>query len=136
MPRHRKPKPPAQPAAGLVICTEAFHHGEEGYVGRGHHLVGEIRHIPDADGPGRLEWTGHGPESGPLRTPGITIAADLRHGSPPIKRYRHGDAPPPWRFRCSCGLDRQKSEADLAVIAAAWMREFPGRPVEYDMRRL
>jgi hypothetical protein len=140
MPRHRKPKDPGPLAlspVALVICTRTFHHDEPGYAELGYHLVGEIRAIPGEDGgQGRLHWTGRGPESGPLRTPMIKIEAELAPGTPPVKRYRNGEGPPPWRLRCSCGYDRQPTEARLAGIVAAWAREFPGRPAEIDLRRL
>ena len=137
MPRHRKRKPPADPAPVLVVCRDPYHHDEGGYAERGHHVVGELRSLPaTSDRPWPLEWTGHGPEPGPLRTPGITIAADLPPGTPPIKRYRHGDGPAPWRIRCSCGLDRQPTEARLAAIIAAWVKAFPCERCLIDMCRL
>jgi hypothetical protein len=140
VPRHRRRKRPPQdtsPAPVVIICRDAYHHDEDGYGQRGYHLVGELRQVPPADGrPGRLEWTGHRPEPGPLRTPGLVIAADLPAGTPPLKRYRSGEGPAPWRILCSCGLDKQPTEARLAGVVSAWAKAFPGRPVEIDLCRL
>lgn len=128
MPRHRRPKPPPKPAPALVICFDAYHHDDRGYAERGYHLVGEVRPVPDGNGSGRLAWTGPVPERGPARTPSMTIAADLAPDAPPVKHYRHGDDPPPWRLRCSCGLDKQPTEAELTAYMSNWARERPGQP--------
>ena len=136
MPRHRKKRGTSAQTVALVTCVEAYHHDEPGYAERGYHIAGEVRVARSPDGPPRLEWTGHAAERGPLRTPAVTIAADLAPGAPPVKRYRHGDAPPPWRVACTCGLDRQKPEADVIEIIAALLRKRPGRAAELPMRRL
>lgn len=133
MPRHRRkrPAPPAAPV--LIVCRDSFHQDEPGYTGRGYHLVGEIRHAPER--PGGLAWTGHAPERGPLRTSGITLVWGASPGLP-VKRYRRDDGQPTYRFWCSCGLDKQRSESELAAIVARWGRQFPGRPAEIEMSRL
>jgi hypothetical protein len=140
VPRHRRRKRPPQdtsPAPVVIICRDAYHHDEDGYGQRGYHLVGELRQVPPADGrPGRLEWNGHRPESGPLRTPGLVIAADLPASTPPVKRYRTGDGPAPWRIRCICGLDKQPTEAHLAEIIGRWAQAFPGEQCQIPMDRL
>lgn len=133
MPRHRRKRSAPPATQVLVTCHDSYHHDEDGYPERGYHLVGEIRHDPGQ--PGGLAWTGHVPEQGRLRTSGITL---MWGASPtlPVKRYRRDDGQPTYRFRCSCGLDKQRSEPELAAIVTAWVREFPGRPVEIDMCRL
>ncbi|HZR53644.1 MAG TPA: hypothetical protein VFB06_29570 [Streptosporangiaceae bacterium] len=136
MPRHRRPKSQPEPAPALVICLDTFHRDEPGYAKRGYHLVGELRPVPGGNGSGRLAWTGPVPERGPVRTPGMTIAANLAPDAPPVKHYRHGDAPPPWRFRCSCGLDKQSAEATLAAFITAWARKYPGRRCLIPLQRL
>jgi len=136
MPRHRRPKPQAEPAAVLVICLDIYHRGEQGHAERGYHLVGELRPVPDGNGSGRLAWTGPAPERGPVRTSQMTIAADLAPDAPPVKHYRHGDAPPPWRLICSCGLDKQPTEAELAARVTEWAREHPGQPCLIPLQRL
>jgi hypothetical protein len=135
MPRHRKKHAPAADLAPvLVVCRDPHHHDEDGYAERGYHLVGELRHAPDS--PGGMEWSGPGPEKGPFRRSGIAIAAGPVPGAPPFKRHVGDDGQVAWRFRCSCPRDAQRSEADLAAIIAAWMREFPGRLCEIDLCRL
>jgi hypothetical protein len=134
LPRRRK-RPAGQHGQPpvLVTCTDPYHYDEPGYAERGYHLVGEIRDAPRRRG--GLAWSGHAPEQGPLRTSGITLVWGASPGLP-VKRYRRDDGQPTYRFRCRCGLDKEKSEPELAAIAAAWAREFPGRPAEIDMRRL
>jgi hypothetical protein len=120
------------------VCDDSFHHHEDGYAERGYHLVGELVLVPNpgADGKYHLEWTGHNPERGPVRVSGMAVPANRPSGFPPVKSWRRNDGVPVWRFRCSCGDDRQRREPDLTTIIAQWQQEFPGTPCQMLMSRL
>lgn len=122
----------------LVLCTDAFHNDERGFAEHGHHIVGKLYLVRDANGrPVRLEWTGPRAETrNTVRTSGITLSLPGIAPDLPVKARHRGDGGAVWRFRCSCGRDPQPSEADLAGIAARWVAVFPGRPIELDLVRL
>jgi hypothetical protein len=121
-----------------VVCRDSYHHDEDGYAERGFHLVGESVLVPNPGGDGKyhLEWTGHRPENGPVRVSGMTVPANRPSGFPPVKSWVGNDGVSVWRFRCSCGDDRQRSEPDIMAIISALLREFPGKPCEIPMERL
>lgn len=132
MPRHRRPKGPAQVTVAQVVCRDAYHRDEDGFAERGFHVAGELLADPVT---GRRTWTGPGHERGAILVPGMVLLNVLRPGTPPLKRYQTGGAAV-WRIRCECGDDRQRSEADLDSFIDAWAREFPGRPCEIPLERL
>jgi hypothetical protein len=127
----------SKPGDIQFVCVDVHHHDGKEWAAYGCHLVGTLRLKRRQGGTGYLDWTGHLAESRDrIATSGITltipgIAPDL-----PVKGRRRDDGEQVWRFRCSCALDKQRAESELAQIIASYSKAFPGMPVKIDIARL
>ena len=117
---HRKP------GVIRVICTDAFHHGEPGYAELGYYHLGTLR-LAQRKGFADAGFRWHGPREAVerLETRDQAVSMSAR-GAPltrlplPVKLWRTEDDKFVWRFRCTCGRDPQRSDADLAAIVTRY----------------
>lgn len=129
----------AKPGDIRFICVDSYHHDSKEWAAYGCHLVGTLRKKLREDGSGYLDWRGHPAESRDrIATSGITLTWAGIAPAPalPVKGRRRDDGERTWRFRCTCGEDRQKAESDLAEIITSYARTLPGTPVKIPIQRL
>lgn len=125
------------PGVIRFTCTDRYHHDEPGYADRGHHHYGTLRPVCQDGALAGLAWSGPRPEPrDSIATSGLTLAWPGIAPALPVKARRRDDGTAVWRFRCSCGRNPERSEADLARIVSAYAAAFPGRRVEIDIVRL
>jgi hypothetical protein len=130
------PRKPRRPGFSIpVACSDPSHHDEPGYADCGYHLVGTIRMARNADGPGRLTWSGPRAEPrGTVQTSGVTLSWPGIAPRLPVRNFRRDDGTAIWWFECMCGRSPKRSEPELTEIIGRL--HVAGLPVVVDLVRL
>lgn len=125
------PRPPrGQGSAVLVTCAETFHKGAPGFAEHGSVLLGGITARPGPDGTSILHWTGRLAESSAtVRSSGVSVHLPGMTPRLPVKQFRGPGGARTWRFACTCGLEAEVPEDDLAEIIRRYRAERPGERV-------
>jgi hypothetical protein len=128
---HRKP--------GVVrfVCTAKFHHDSEEFTRLGHHHYGTLRPVYRDGVPAGMAWSGpRGEPRDEIRTSGVMLSLSAPAPRLPVKNFQRRDGQATWRFRCTCGLDRQCTESVVAEKIAKAKAARPGERVVIDIADL
>lgn len=108
-----------------IICTDSYHRDTRQFAERGHHYIGTLR--PAYGGAG-LRWHGPRRESDEIETRDrkVTMTGSGFKLPLPVKMWRTEDDKFVYRFDCTCGLDVQRHESDLAEIVKERYAANPG----------
>ena len=114
------PRSHRRPGVVRITCTDPLHEGTRQWQKNGYRHVSTLymaERADNSDGPRVTLYGGDGPDA-------------------LMKDRRRSDGQWVFRFRCTCGRDVQRAEADLVDIVQRYTAAFPGRRVAIDLVRL